>query len=313
MGERIINSFSKKSYFYWFNPQSKYYGIYEYEKFFNYFLSFFKNKSILNNEKIKIYDIFDDNEIFEKDKINIMISIENCKKWGKIRKYKHYNLFGDFGNENIDIYIYNHYSKFIENKKYIMIPLIYLQTDYLINNYNKIKPSNIIKFKNKKFCLVVSFHKRGFPSQKKKIKKTLNKLNDIGKIDSIKDYYNIIGDVSCYHSEELLNLFNNYKFILCFENSFDDGYITEKIFNVYFSRSIPIYCGPYDSIKYFNKDSFFNINHVDDSMFENIEKLNYSEEKYNSFINQKKINNYENENYINKVKKFLKNKINITY
>jgi len=44
------------------------------------------------------------------------------------------------------------------------------------------------------------------------------------------------------------NIFNNYKFSLCFENCKSSGYITEKIFDSMFSFCIPIYNGcPYIS------------------------------------------------------------------
>ena len=53
-------------------------------------------------------------------------------------------------------------------------------------------------------------------------------------------------------------LFKKYRFVICFENSFADEYITEKLPNVMFSGGIPIYRGAPNIGKYFNTESFIN-------------------------------------------------------
>ena len=55
-------------------------------------------------------------------------------------------------------------------------------------------------------------------------------------------------------------IFNNYKFVLCMENEYTPGYITEKILNAYLGGSIPIYKGDTETVnKFFNPKSFINI------------------------------------------------------
>lgn len=274
--------FSLESKNYWFSNNK--YGINDYEKFIKYFFNFIDmgNNKIL--EKIKVYYIQDVDETYNSNNINVLLCVENCNYW---KHYKMINKYGNFGNENFKIYIYNHFNKIIQNEKYIVIPLIFLQVEYFINNYINIKPTTYVPFNNKKFCLQVSFSKN---EQTRNItNQTLNVLSNIGQVDNISNYKELLHDKSCYHSNELLNLFQSYKFILCFENSLSDGYITEKIFNVFFSRTIPIYFGPNDKKYYFNKDSYLDMN--DNSIEQKIRTLNNNENEYNNIININKIIN----------------------
>lgn len=52
-----------------------------------------------------------------------------------------------------------------------------------------------------------------------------------------------------------LNLVRQYKFMICFENSDKDGYITEKVANAYLGDTIPIYWGNKNACEYLNKKS----------------------------------------------------------
>jgi hypothetical protein len=47
-----------------------------------------------------------------------------------------------------------------------------------------------------------------------------------------------------------------YRFNIAFENSFHQGYVTEKIVQPMFVRCIPVYWGGTESLKYFNTNSF---------------------------------------------------------
>lgn len=235
---------------------------------------------------------------YEKDKLNILYCHENCNYH---KHYKHYNHYKNFGNLLVNIYIYNHFSKIIKNDNYIVIPLIYIRINHFKLFKNTISPTLTTPFKNKKFCLFTSnndFFKIGPILQK------------IGQCDHIKDFPDRVKNKSCYFSVELLNLFNEYKFIFCSENSFTDGYITEKIFNVFFSKSIPIYVGPNDTLRYFNKQCFININEKH-TLVDTIEKYIYNEKLFNEKINVDKIsNNYDDENYILLTNEFIMNFFN---
>ena len=119
--------------------------------------------------------------------------------------------------------------------------------------------------------------------------------------------YTDLLDKSCYHSIELLNVFNKYKFIICFENSYADGYITEKIFNCFFARTIPIYKGSEKINDYINKDCYIDArsNYIDE-----IKRIINDENLYNSYINSPKIStNYNDENYNQELINMIENNI----
>ena len=135
-------------------------------------------------------------------------------------------------------------------------------------------------------------------------------LNNIGQVDNIDLYTNILLNKSCYNSVELLNVFNKYKFILCFENSYCDGYITEKIFNCFFAHTIPIYKGSPIVEQYLNTSSFIDARNFDDSI-NLIKKLNSNEELYNQYISANKTSSlYYDENYQEVLKEFILTKKN---
>ena len=215
----------------YFIKSNNYYSMQSQKKFIEYFLP---NNLIvnidnnINNTKIYnsiIYDIqLDNNSHLDETKFNILICVENCSKHSH---YKHYNKYNNFNNDKIKLYFYNHIDKCIITNTYMAIPVIYTQINYFINNYNIIKPSLITKFNDKKFCLFVSNNKYN-NINKNIIKKYLKNIDNCENLDIYKTQ---ISNKSCYHSEELLTIFNKYKFIFVAENSIDDGYITEKIFN----------------------------------------------------------------------------------
>jgi hypothetical protein len=99
--------------------------------------------------------------------------------------------------------------------------------------------------------------------------------------------YPEISICSCYNSPELLELYNQYKFIITFENSHSNGYITEKIFNVFLAKSIPIYDGAPDICEFINKNSLIKF---DENILKKIIYIQNNELVYNSMIETIKIN-----------------------
>jgi hypothetical protein len=163
-----------------------------------------------------------------------------------------------------------------------------------------IKPTVYTDFPDKKFCLMVN--KSNLNSE---IRDYVDILSEIGKIDNINLYNEYIGDKSCYHSIELLNILNQYKFILCFENSYGDGYITEKIFNTFFAKSIPIYKGSPIILDYINKNAFISLEHSTDFV-EKITNILHCDEMFHHMIHQNKISsNYFDQDYKNKLSQFI--------
>ena len=158
---------------------------------------------------------------------------------------------------------------------------------------------------NKKFCLIIN--KSGLNND---VFYFQEKLKLIDNVDNINLYNEYICYKSCYHSLELLDIFNQYKFILCIENSYSDGYITEKIFNCFFAKTIPLYKGSSIIKNYLNELSFIDLNNEDKS-FKTIEMLNNNEEYYNKIIETYKISStYDDENYKEELYKFIENRLN---
>lgn len=58
---------------------------------------------------------------------------------------------------------------------------------------------------------------------------------------------------------EKLETLATYRFSLCFENSRFAGYVSEKIFDCFFTRTIPIYLGAPDITRYVPGDAFIDL------------------------------------------------------
>jgi hypothetical protein len=86
-------------------------------------------------------------------------------------------------------------------------------------------------------------------------------------ITYLKNYFQI---KKIYHGpcESKLKLMSTFDFALCFENLIMNGYITEKIFDCFYSGVIPIYRGGSDITQYIPKESFIDLRD-----FKNAEEL----------------------------------------
>ena len=66
-------------------------------------------------------------------------------------------------------------------------------------------------------------------------------------------------------AEDKKKIINNYKFIFVIENSSDyNGYMTDKIFEAFFSGSVPIYLGPSNIEKYIPNNCFIDYRNFKD-------------------------------------------------
>jgi len=273
------------------------------KQFIEYFLPSKYNYTVVNSDEksdITIWDIhLSDNKDLKDDEINILVSIENVPFWNM---YSHYTNYGDYNNNKIKIYMYNHITKLIKNEDYISIPMIHNYINYF--KIANLEPSIYTEFKNKKFCLMVNKS-----NLNPEISNIVTTLESIDKIDNISMYDEEITNKSCYHSVELLNVFNKYKFIICVENSYADGYITEKIFNCLFAKTIPIYKGSEKISNYINKDSFIDARST--NYIEQVKSIVNDETLYNEYINSSKISdNYNDENYNDEVLNIIEKNIN---
>jgi hypothetical protein len=228
------------------------------------------------------------NDLLRDDEINIFFSVENFSA-GRTH-YQHLNKFGKYGNPKIDLYIYN--DEVIPSEK--VIPMIYMRINYFnkLNDMNRKlyyeKAREFIgkidtPFEEKKFCLFIS---QNMLNPNKQI--VVRMLYNLGQIDTLQSIAKTdikLQTSNCFNSFELLKLFNKYKFIICFENSKTIGYITEKIFNVFLSKSIPIYDGDPRVSNFINKNSFIPF---DDNVISKIKLINNDKNLYQNIVNREK-------------------------
>src|SRR3989344_4259293 len=78
--------------------------------------------------------------------------------------------------------------------------------------------------------------------------------------------------------------YQNYKFAICYENSVHEDYISEKIFDCFFARVVPIYLGASNVTDYIPKEAF-----IDKRDFRTYEELysylkNMPDEEYLKYI-----------------------------
>jgi hypothetical protein len=171
---------------------------------------------------------------------------------------------------------------------------------YFSRYYREIVPSTNIPFHERKFCLFATSPQDYLRTEKMRI---IGLLSSMGQCHDIKGYSHLLHDKSCYHSTELLDVFNQYQFIFVSENSIADGYITEKIFNCLFARTIPIYYGSKKISKYINQHAFIEVD---------LDNLSGTREAINEqlvsgdMIDAPKIaDNYNDENYDLLLKEFI--------
>ena len=95
--------------------------------------------------------------------------------------------------------------------------------------------------------------------------------------------------------ESKIETYSKYKFSICFENAKNiPGYITEKIFDCFFSGCVPIYLGAPNITKYIPSETYINA-----------EDFSSYDDLYNYISN---ITNDEYLNYLLAIQKFLKSK-----
>ena len=83
-----------------------------------------------------------------------------------------------------------------------------------------------------------------------------NTVDGLGKANHTKDV-----DLSKYPDWwDAYHIYKDYKFGFAMENSYENGYLTEKIMNVYLGGAIPLYWGSPVVKDIFNPDSFVYLN-----------------------------------------------------
>ena len=237
----------------------------------------------------------EDNDLLRDNEINILLSMENlgCGR----NHYKFHNKFGDTGNDKIDVYIHNHFTyTFYDNT------IVNMNGDPMLftRDYPQVIPTSLFRMKlfhenipkfrdivdcnheDKKFCLFVS--KNNLNENKTRCASALLNIGDVDFI--MQKQFDYLVDKPCLYGTDLIKAFSKYRFIICFENSNTPGYITEKIFNVFLAKSIPIYDGASDIGLFINPKAFIPF---DARCVQKIRMLNASKELYDRVVAEPKL------------------------
>lgn len=224
-------------------------------KFYGFWNGFQEENFYILNELRKIYDI----EISEEPDYVIYTYYFLYKKIKM--KYPNAILIYYTGeNTPIDLNLADYSIGFdtrIDEKNYIRMPIYYILTPY-VKSTKKVENKfiDILTDKeqllNRKFCNFIVSNSR----DKTHRKEMFNELSKYKRIDSGGKVFNNIG----YLVDNKEKFIKDYKFSLCFENSFGDGYITEKIIEAFAAKTIPIYSGCKEINNYINENSYINVN-----------------------------------------------------
>lgn len=159
-----------------------------------------------------------------------------------------------------------------EQCNFVQFPLIAAHYDISIESLYKLRESLIQKSKTE-FCCFISKNK-WFGHLLEYRKDFFNKLSQYKQVISGGDVCNNTG---CCVPKGLhgLRWINQFKFMICFENSIKKGYVTEKPFEPWFAGTIPIYVGDFSSL---NSKAY--INGLAEDAIEQIIKLDNDSELY---------------------------------
>lgn len=157
--------------------------------------------------------------------------------------------------------------------------------------YPEMRPQidEIIPFEQKKFCTMVarrlsSSHPKQLYSEREKVIRFFENIE--GEFDLYgpewekRNYKNSRGRIG-----DKISYLKNYKFNICYENTRDiKGYITEKIFDCFTARVVPIYWGASNITDYIPETAF-----IDRRKFQNTEELynflkSVTKERYEEYL-----------------------------
>ena len=179
--------------------------------------------------------------------------------------------------------------------------------------------NDVVDFANKKLCTIIvanknSNHKNELYSERQKI------INFFEKTDSKDfDFYGFGWDQSKFKNykgsiKSKVDCLKNYKFCICYENLSMNGYVTEKIFDVFKAGCIPIYLGAPNIEKYIPKECFIDRKDfkTDQDLYDFIKKISKEEyqkyiENIKKYLSSEKAQLFSTQNYIQTFKNLIFN------
>jgi len=150
----------------------------------------------------------------------------------------------------------NNYKKHKPNIKYYYLPY-FLDVHTNIQLYINIDLNLQNIYMRPKIAAYIASYS---PEHRDQMFKALKKLDTNNLIDSLgKSNKTVTYELYSSHWKDTIDIYKNYKFVLAMENINEEGYITEKIMNVFFSGAIPIYWGTDYIKRIFNPESFIYV------------------------------------------------------
>ena len=271
-------------------------------KFLSYFLAAYDERFYSIDVQLNVFDIQDDLIPPAKDgELNVMTCVENCIVNSH---YAHHTKYGDYGDPNIQIYLYNHIDEIVKTDTYVAIPFVWLRMAYFQHFYEIIKPTRPLDSPRTNFAILMTPNFRN-SNVKNKIVDIVNK---VGPVHSIVQYRQHLFHESQWFTERLNNFLNSFKFVIMCENSEAPGYISEKIFVPLFARCVPIYWGN-NPEKYFQDGCYVNSKKLnDEELYSAIKELDQNDELYKKMIDHPKIRPEADIDYVEPLVSYIKDK-----
>jgi GR25 family glycosyltransferase involved in LPS biosynthesis len=146
-----------------------------------------------------------------------------------------------------------------------------------------------------------------------------DRLNAVKRVDSLGRFKNNMGMTCPYghSSDQFRDFIRQYKFIICFENSDYDNYVTEKLLNPIRAGIIPIYWGNSCSKRWFNSKRFLYLEDTSDAamdaLIRKVIDLDSNNDAYTSVVSEPFIvsNIFDNELSLTNIGKDIKAYLNI--
>lgn len=251
------------------------------------FESVFSDKTYINDKNWK-YTIFFNGESQER-----IITDHFKNNRYRLSKISEYNIIltGKFTNKS---------------NKTVNTPLFiaYIYSNNYLNLLQNQTPRILVPRKN--ICAVIS------NSNCPKRNYFLDKLQKIVRIDYAGNFRNNTPKIQgSYNSDEILNFYSQYKFVICLENTKQETYITEKIINGFLAKTIPIYWGSDNIYDYFNKERFINIPNLSEiiinKVIRDIISIITDDNKYLEMVNKPILNDSQLNRDINDIANDIKN------
>ena len=224
-----------------------------------------------------------------KDKYHFIVDDKNpdfvvCSCYGnEYRKYNCPRIFysGENITPNFNVYDYAISFDYIDfGERYLRVPIY-----HFFQKFRK-SPDMPINPQKREFCSFLYSNRVCADEIRVRF---FNLLSDYKKVSSSGRLLNNTG----FLVKDKIEYLSKFKFTIAFENSSNDGYITEKMSDAFCAGTIPIYWGDPNAKREFNPDAFIFVNDFKtlDDVVQAVADIDKDDELYLKMLNAPKIIN----------------------